>query len=63
MFSPNDIRKLALAFDGVSEVDHWGRPAFRTTRRIFAVIRPADSGCICRRSGKNFSLRPIRKRS
>jgi hypothetical protein len=35
-----DVRKLALALDGVSEVDHWGRPAFRTKKRIFAVIRP-----------------------
>lgn len=35
-----DIRKTALALQGVSEVDHWGRPAFRTTKRIFAVIRP-----------------------
>jgi hypothetical protein len=34
------IRGIALSFDGVREVDHWGRPAFRTTRRIFAVIRP-----------------------
>jgi hypothetical protein len=38
--SNDDIRKIALAFDGVREVDHWNRPAFRTTRRIFAVIRP-----------------------
>src|ERR1700761_7061357 len=35
-----DVRKFALALDGVSEIDHWGRPAFRTTKRIFAVMRP-----------------------
>jgi hypothetical protein len=35
-----DIRKLALSHDGVEELDHFGRPAFRTRRRIFAVIRP-----------------------
>ncbi len=35
-----DIRKIALALEGVTEVDHWQRPAFRTSRRIFAVIRP-----------------------
>jgi len=40
MPAPADIRKIALALDGVTEVDHWGRPAFRTKRRIFAVIRP-----------------------
>jgi hypothetical protein len=39
MASAADIRKLALALDGVSEVDHFGRPAFRTKKRIFAVIR------------------------
>lgn len=40
MATPGDARKFALALDGVIEVDHWNRPAFRTTRRIFAVIRP-----------------------
>jgi hypothetical protein len=35
-----DVRKLALALDGVSAIDHWGRPAYRTARRIFAVMRP-----------------------
>lgn len=34
-----DIRQIALSFDGVREIDHWNRPAFRTARRIFAVIR------------------------
>lgn len=34
------IRRIALAFDDVREVDHWHRPAFRTKKRIFAVIRP-----------------------
>lgn len=38
--SAEDIRKWALALKGVSEVDHFGRPSFRTKRRIFAVIRP-----------------------
>ena len=35
-----DVRKIALALDGVSEVDHWGRPSWRTAKRIFAVMRP-----------------------
>jgi len=38
--SSADIRKIALALDGTAEIDHWGRPAFRTSARIFAVIRP-----------------------
>ncbi|HTT98401.1 MAG TPA: MmcQ/YjbR family DNA-binding protein [Rhizomicrobium sp.] len=40
MPSSSDIRKIALALDGVTEIDHFARPAFRTTKRIFAVIRP-----------------------
>jgi hypothetical protein len=35
-----DVRSFALSLDGVREIDHWGRPAFRTKKRIFAVIRP-----------------------
>jgi hypothetical protein len=35
-----DVRNTALALDGVREIDHWGRPAYRTARRIFAVMRP-----------------------
>jgi hypothetical protein len=35
-----EVRKIALALEGVTEVDHWNRPAWRTTRRIFAVLRP-----------------------
>ena len=35
-----DVRKIALALEGVIEIDHWKRPAWRTTRRIFAVMRP-----------------------
>ena len=40
MTTASDIRKFALALDGVSEIDHFARPAFRTKKRIFAVIRP-----------------------
>jgi len=40
MATPADVKKIALALDGVSEVDHWGRPSYRTTARIFAVMRP-----------------------
>ena len=40
MATPSDVRKLALALEDVAEVDHWGRPSYRTTRRIFAVMRP-----------------------
>ena len=35
-----DVRKIALGLDGVSEVDHFGRPSYRTKKRIFAVMRP-----------------------
>lgn len=40
MASPADVKKIALSLDGVTEVDHWGRPSYRTTKRIFAVMRP-----------------------
>lgn len=32
------VRKLALALDDASEVPHFDRAAFRTTRRIFATM-------------------------
>ena len=34
------VRNTALALDGVREIDHWGRPGYRTAKRIFAVMRP-----------------------
>jgi len=40
MPTTSDIRKIALGLGGVTEVDHFARPAFRTAKRIFAVIRP-----------------------
>ncbi len=40
MPAAGDIRKIALALNGVTEIDHFSRPAFRTAKRIFAVIRP-----------------------
>ncbi len=40
MPTPADVRRIALALEGVSEIDHWDRPAYRTTKRIFAVMRP-----------------------
>ena len=40
MPTPADVRKIAMALDGVSEIDHWNRPAWRTEKRIFAVMRP-----------------------
>ncbi|HXC54845.1 MAG TPA: MmcQ/YjbR family DNA-binding protein [Rhizomicrobium sp.] len=40
MPTKQDVRKLALALDGVTEVDHFGRPSWRTKKRIFAVMRP-----------------------
>jgi hypothetical protein len=40
MATAADVRKCALALDGVREIDHWSRPAYRTSKRIFAVMRP-----------------------
>jgi hypothetical protein len=52
MATEADVRKIALALEGVSEVDHWDRPSYRTTRRIFAVMRP---------DGLYLNLSPERK--
>jgi hypothetical protein len=40
MPTATDVRNIALALDGVSEVEHWDRPGYRTKKRIFAVMRP-----------------------
>jgi len=42
MSSCEDVRKIALSLSGVTEVDHWGEPAFRTKRRIFITLRTAE---------------------
>jgi hypothetical protein len=42
MSTCEDVRKHALALEGVEEVDHWGRPAFRTKQRIFITLRPEE---------------------
>lgn len=36
------VRKIALSFVGASEVVHVDRPAFRTTRKIFATLPPDE---------------------
>jgi hypothetical protein len=36
--TPAKVRKLALALEDVSEVPHFDRAAFRTTRRMFATM-------------------------
>jgi hypothetical protein len=38
--TPADLRKFALSLDGVTQIDHFARPAWRTKKRIFAVMRP-----------------------
>jgi hypothetical protein len=40
MPTPADVRKIALALGGVTEIDHFKRPGWRTEKRIFAVMRP-----------------------
>jgi hypothetical protein len=34
------VRRIALSLEGVSEVKHVDRPAFRTARKIFATLPP-----------------------
>jgi hypothetical protein len=40
--SKAQVRKLALALEGATEVVHVDRPAFRTTRKIFATLPPNE---------------------
>jgi hypothetical protein len=40
MPTASDVCRIALALDGVSEVEHRDRPCYRTKKRIFAVMRP-----------------------
>lgn len=42
MSTNEDVRKIALALEGVEEVQHWEYPAFRTKRRIFITLRPGQ---------------------
>jgi hypothetical protein len=42
MSNCEDVREIALALPGVTEVDHWGVPAYRTKRRIFITLRPNE---------------------
>jgi len=36
----NDVRRFALAQEGVQEINHRGRPTFPTKERIFITLRP-----------------------
>jgi hypothetical protein len=36
--TPDDVRRVALSFEGAREQDHHGFPSFRTSRRIFATM-------------------------
>jgi hypothetical protein len=40
MPTPVDVRKIAMGLEGVTEIDHFARQAWRTKKRIFAVMRP-----------------------
>lgn len=36
--TPEEVRSVALSFEGTAERDHHGFPSFRTDRRIFATV-------------------------
>jgi hypothetical protein len=40
--TPDDVRSVALSFQGAIERDHHGFPSFRTERRIFATLPDVD---------------------
>ena len=62
MSTCDQVRKIALALEGVEEVDHWGRPAFRTKKRIFITLRPNEDKAMFHIPEKHqellFEMRP-----
>src|SRR5918911_1132985 len=42
MLDCESIRELALALPEVEEHDHWGRPSFRVSGKIFATLWPDE---------------------
>jgi len=48
------IRKFAMSLPGVIEADHFGRPSFRTEKRIFAVLRPDGLNLMVPEERKEF---------
>jgi hypothetical protein len=62
MSSCSDVRKFALALEGVEEVSPWGRPAFRAKRRIFITLRPTEEKAMLHISDEHqellFEMRP-----
>jgi len=42
MILPEDVRTLALSLPESEEHDHWGKPSFRTRKRIFATLQPDE---------------------
>ena len=54
MASATDIRKVVSTLPGVIEADHFGRPSFRTAKRIFAVLRPDGLNLMVPEERKEF---------
>jgi len=46
MVSPETVTELALSLHGVVKHEHWGRPAFKVNKKIFATIWPAEKRAV-----------------
>lgn len=46
MLTPETVRTLALSLPETDEHDHWGRPAFRVKKKIFATVWPAEQRAV-----------------
>lgn len=42
MITPDEVRTLALSLPESEEHAHWNKPSFRTRKRIFATLQPAE---------------------
>ena len=42
MIDIETVRQIALALPGATEHDHFGKPAFRTVKRIFSTLWVAE---------------------
>ncbi|HEX3810654.1 MAG TPA: MmcQ/YjbR family DNA-binding protein [Rhizomicrobium sp.] len=62
MATANDLRKLALALEGATEVGHFGSPSFRVGGRIFAQMSDKKKEAILKLSPAHqellFEVRP-----
>lgn len=46
MLTPDQVRAMALNLPEAEEHDHWGKPSFRTRKKIFATLHVAEQRAV-----------------